>query len=54
MFRQEASRDRSPEQQMSDELIIFGSPFPNIENDNKNYVPVWKQKVGITIKLYLK
>ena len=30
---------------MSDELIIFGSPFPSIENDNKDYVPIWKQKV---------
>ena len=23
----------------------MGTPFPSIENDNKNYVPVWKQKV---------
>jgi len=35
---------------MSDELIIFGTPFPSIENDNKNYVPVWKQKVEIRRK----
>lgn len=31
---------------MPDELIIFGTTFPSIENDNKDYVPVWKQKVN--------
>ena len=34
---------------MSDELVIFGTPFPNIENDNKNYIPVWKQKVCLKL-----
>lgn len=51
--RQEAPRDRTSQQQaqlvMSDELIIFGTPFPSVENDNKNFIPVWKQKVRMNL-----
>ena len=27
------------------EVILYGHAFPSPENDNKCYVPVWKQKV---------
>lgn len=49
IFREKTARDRASHRQdrpkMSDELIVIGSPFPSIENDNKDYIPVWKQKV---------
>lgn len=30
---------------MNFEVVIYGRPFPSLENDNKGYVPIWKQKV---------
>lgn len=32
-------------QQPPFEVVLYGHPFPPIENDNKDYVPIWKQEV---------